>query len=167
MPPDLVDRKGMPFSLVASALLATVGGALGIWFLLSSGAGPVETFADYVSPTLGIAAESAPVSMAGIGPAGTFARWAEQADDPVADKFPRFNNEAYERGLSAIAAGDHRGAVEHLREAVRVDPEHADAHYKLGLAYMRVRNRDGARREKAALELLDPNLASLLGNLVN
>jgi tetratricopeptide (TPR) repeat protein len=166
MPPDPVESNGHPLMIGVLALVATVGGALGIWFWLSSGAGPAEAIANYVPPAFKSQGDAAPVSMAGIAPASTFARWAEQAGDAAEDRFPRINNDAYRRGLSAIAVGDNRGAVAHLQEAVRMDPEHADAHYKLGLAYMRVRNRDGARREKAVLEILDPNLASLLGNLV-
>ena len=164
--PDPVESKDHSLMVAAFALLATVGGAIGIWFLLSSGAGSVDALADYVPPTFGITDESAPVSMAGIGPTTTLSPWSDQADGPHPGRFRRINTKAYRRGLSALDAGDHSGAVEHLREAVRVNPEHADAHYKLGLAYMRVRNRDGALREKAVLEMLDPNLANLLGNLV-
>jgi Flp pilus assembly protein TadD len=73
---------------------------------------------------------------------------------------------AYEEGRSLMAVGRHAEAVPHLAEAIRLDPDFADGHYRLALAYLQVGNINGARSEKAVLEELDPSLANLLGHLI-
>ena len=69
---------------------------------------------------------------------------------------------AYQAGLSAEVAGEHRQAVAHFEDAVVLDPEFAEGRYHLGLAYARNGDHTAARAELAALEELNPSLAQLL-----
>ncbi len=83
------------------------------------------------------------------------------------DRHPRRRiRVAYDAGRSYMAMGRHRDAVPHLAEAVRLDPDFAEAHYNLGLAYVQYGDMEAARVEYAALLQLDGSLACLLGNLV-
>ena len=74
--------------------------------------------------------------------------------------------EAYEAGRSYMAMGRYGQAVPFLAEAVRLDPDFADGHYRLGLAYVQTGDLDAARSEVDVLEKIDPNLANLLGHLI-
>lgn len=70
-------------------------------------------------------------------------------------------------GKRALSAGRSRAAIRTLREVVELDPDLADAHYNLGLAYVLAGETESARVVQRDLEKLDPSLASLLGNLVH
>jgi len=87
----------------------------------------------------------------------------QRASSPKVDRDART---AFETGRVHLASGRHAEAVPHLVEAIRLEPDFADAHYKLGLAYVRARDLEAARAEQHALEQLDPNLANLLNNLI-
>ena len=67
----------------------------------------------------------------------------------------------------AMGMGNHKQASEHFQEAIRLAPEFADAHYRLGLAYVRLGNIRAARREHAFLRALGDDRANLLGHLVD
>lgn len=73
---------------------------------------------------------------------------------------------AFEQGLRMAVIGRHAEAVPHLARAVELDPEFAEARYRLGIAYVMTGDRAAARTEKAALDEIDPNLANLLANLI-
>jgi len=72
----------------------------------------------------------------------------------------------FEEGRRLQAHGRHAAAVPHLLEAVRVTPDHAQAHYKLGMAYVMTGDVHAAQDECALLQQLEPNLANLLTNLI-
>jgi tetratricopeptide (TPR) repeat protein len=74
--------------------------------------------------------------------------------------------EAMEQGQYYTAIGRHEVAASHYERAVELDPANASARYKAALAYVRCGRTARARREMAALEEMDPNLASLLANLL-
>ena len=65
-----------------------------------------------------------------------------------------------------LAAGRHREAIPHLESSIELDPTNSDAHYRLGLSYIRVGKLGLAREEQESLRRLDPSLANLLGNLI-
>jgi Flp pilus assembly protein TadD len=65
-----------------------------------------------------------------------------------------------------MSMGRYPMAVKHFGEAVRLDPEYAEAHYRLGLAYVQLGQYKAARRTRATLARLDADLANLLGNLI-
>jgi len=74
--------------------------------------------------------------------------------------------QALEHGRRQAAMGRYHQAAMHFTEAVRLDPDNADARYRLALACVRCGRVPAARRHMQALEQLDPNRASLLRNLV-
>lgn len=91
----------------------------------------------------------------------------DQADDELPRSLRiRRAGEALADGKRYLAIGDSQQAIELLAEAVELQPDLAEARYDLGLAYVLSGDTEAARRERDALQSLDRNLASLLGNLV-
>ncbi len=72
---------------------------------------------------------------------------------------------AFEDGNDALAMAKYGEAIGHFQEAISLQPGMAAAHYRLGLAYVRIGNKEAARSEHAALVTLDRDLANLLVNL--
>ncbi len=68
-------------------------------------------------------------------------------------------------GKNHLAAGAYQEAVTYLKGAVLLDQSHAQAHYHLGRAYLRIGDRDLARQELRTLESLDTDLAGRLTEL--
>ncbi len=89
-----------------------------------------------------------------------------EPEEPAGNLLVSRSRTHYFRGRTYLKEGRIDEAVSELSEAVRLVPGDADAHYKLGLAYIGKRDRLAALQELAMLERLDPSLASLLGNLV-
>ena len=75
--------------------------------------------------------------------------------------------EEFKNGRMAMAVGNDRLAIKYFKAAIRHDAGHVDAHYRLGLAYVKLGNRTAARREQAVLRNLDRDRANLLGHLVD
>ncbi len=73
----------------------------------------------------------------------------------------------YRSGKLAMGMGDHKQAAVHFKEAIRIDPNFTDAHYRLGLAYVRIGDFRAARRQQAFLKQLHDDRANLLGHLVD
>lgn len=74
--------------------------------------------------------------------------------------------EALDRGKAFLSEGRAGNAVVLLRQAIGHDRTCAEAHYHLGLAYSMQGDVAAARAQRDQLQTLNPNLASLLGNLV-
>jgi hypothetical protein len=72
---------------------------------------------------------------------------------------------AFEAGNEALAMAKYGDAITQYQEALSLEPNMAAAHYRLGLAYVRIGNKEAARSEHAALVTLDRDLANLLVNL--
>jgi len=53
-------------------------------------------------------------------------------------------------------------AAKAFKEAIRIKPDFAQAHYNLGLTYVALRDAKGARQELEILTRLDPKLAEQL-----
>jgi Tfp pilus assembly protein PilF len=73
------------------------------------------------------------------------------------------------RANSLLAAGDAKGAVRVLEEALRLKPEDEDLHYNLGIAYARSGDITNAEHQyREALRLLPdyPEVHNNLGNLL-
>ena len=66
-----------------------------------------------------------------------------------------------------MGLGEHKEAAAHFKEAIRINPSFADAHYRLGLAYVRIGDFTAARRQQAFLKQLQDDRANLLGHLVD
>ncbi len=73
----------------------------------------------------------------------------------------------YRSGKLAMGMGEHKQAVAHFEQAIRIDPNFTDAHYRLGLAYFRIGNFRATRRQQAFLKQLHDDRANLLGHLVD
>jgi tetratricopeptide (TPR) repeat protein len=82
---------------------------------------------------------------------------------PVSDRA----QQEYDRGQALMSMGMHLAAAQHFAEAVRQDPQFAEAHYRLGLAYVQSGDLKSARLTRTRLARLDADLANLLGNLIN
>ncbi|MCP3903482.1 MAG: hypothetical protein GY715_07575 [Planctomycetes bacterium] len=74
-------------------------------------------------------------------------------------------HEAFARARAHYAAGRFHQTITALDEVFDLDEAHADAHYTLGLIYVRLDDHEAAVRQHAILSTLDPSLTSLLGNL--
>jgi hypothetical protein len=74
--------------------------------------------------------------------------------------------EEYEAGRKLMAMGRHNEAVPHFAEAIRLEPDHAEAHYRLGLAYVQAGDYQRAKRTRVKLAKLDSDLANLLKHLI-
>jgi S1-C subfamily serine protease len=66
------------------------------------------------------------------------------------------------KAASAFRAGMPEDALSYSRQATRIDPNHAQAHYYLGLAYLRTNRLEEARKEWEVLKKLDAGLAEKL-----
>ncbi|MHC4427173.1 MAG: tetratricopeptide repeat protein [Planctomycetota bacterium] len=75
--------------------------------------------------------------------------------------------EAYQEGRTLMAMGKHAEAVPLFAEAVRLDPSYAEAHYRLGLAYVQVGDLRSAKHTRRELAKLDTDLANLLAHLID
>jgi tetratricopeptide (TPR) repeat protein len=77
------------------------------------------------------------------------------------------SQQAYDRGKSALDRGEHQRAIRNFREAVRIKPDYAQAHYSLALAHVLGGDHVSAREEQVILVQLDENLARLLDNVIH
>jgi len=73
----------------------------------------------------------------------------------------------YRSGKRATGMGEHADAAAHFEQAIRIDPSFTDAHYRLGLAYVRIGDFRAARRQQAFLKQLHDDRANLIGHLVD
>ena len=58
------------------------------------------------------------------------------------------------RGQVQYATGNIEGAISNLETAVKLEPENADFHYELSLAYIAAGRRDEGKREKDTFDRL-------------
>ena len=73
----------------------------------------------------------------------------------------------YRSGKLAMGMGEHANAAAHFEQAIRIDPGFTDAHYRLGIAYVRIGDFRAARRQQAFLKQLHDDRANLIGHLVD
>ncbi len=73
----------------------------------------------------------------------------------------------YRSGKLATGMGEHAKAAAHFEQAIRINPSFTDAHYRLGLAYVRIGDFRAARRQQAFLKQLHDDRANLIGHLVD
>ncbi len=73
----------------------------------------------------------------------------------------------YRSGKLAMGMGEHANAAAHFEQAIRIDPSFTDAHYRLGIAYVRIGDFRAARRQQAFLKQLHDDRANLIGHLVD
>jgi tetratricopeptide (TPR) repeat protein len=73
----------------------------------------------------------------------------------------------YEAGKKLMAMGRHAEAAPLFTEAIKLDPNFVDAHYRLGLAYVQAGDIKSAKRALAELGKLDADRANLLRHLLD
>ena len=66
-----------------------------------------------------------------------------------------------------IFASGTKDAVESFKQAPRINPDNADAHHNLGIAYLLIRDRNSALNEYKILKDLDIDLANELFDLIS
>lgn len=158
------------------ALVAGVGG----WLWIEGIPGQQKAAADTAAEAEGNGTEIEPAVVqyaealiSGKNEAERVAAATGNALDPVASARARRNDptspvyQSFHKGKNLMSMGRYPEALPHLLEAVRLDPEFAEAHYRLGLTYVRLGDMKAARRERAKLEKLDVDLANLLAHLVS
>jgi len=96
---------------------------------------------------------------------GTFDTAVEEANAAWIEQ-ERAMRDAFVRAERLMAMGKYDEATDLLREVIEHSPDDAQAHYKLGLAFVMQRDMASARAQLAKLRELNPSLASLLANLV-
>ncbi|MDP7531067.1 MAG: tetratricopeptide repeat protein, partial [Candidatus Scalindua sp.] len=60
----------------------------------------------------------------------------------------------------------YKEAIESFRQAIRIDPDDAGAHFNLGDAYLGLNDEDSALEQHEILKSLDSELANKLFNLI-
>jgi len=58
----------------------------------------------------------------------------------------------------------YKEAIESFKQAIRINPDDAFAHFNLGLAYFLLNDRDSAMEQYKILKKLDTEMASKLFN---
>jgi Flp pilus assembly protein TadD len=61
----------------------------------------------------------------------------------------------------------NKEAIESFKQAIRLDPDDAKAHYNLGVIYVHLNDRDSALEQYKILESLDSGLANILFDEIN
>jgi len=70
------------------------------------------------------------------------------------------------RGYYYEEAGLHKKAIEAYKQAIRIKPDIAEAHYNLGVIYLVLNDRGSALEQYKILKTLDPEMANQLFNLI-
>ena len=60
----------------------------------------------------------------------------------------------------------HKEAIEPYKQVIRINPDHAGAHYGLGVAYHWSNDRDSAVEQHEILKSLGSEYESILANLI-
>ncbi|MBA2379313.1 MAG: tetratricopeptide repeat protein [Blastocatellia bacterium] len=78
---------------------------------------------------------------------------AENAANAVAEEtpMPQFTNavEAFNEGVRLLEDGETDKAIDALNQAIKLDPDHADAYFRLGIAYALAEFRDRGELQQA------------------
>ena len=65
-----------------------------------------------------------------------------------------------------LVQGKSEEAMAHYAEALRINPQYADAHFSLGKAYFMMGNLDKALEEYKILKTINPDLANTLSRKI-
>ncbi len=60
----------------------------------------------------------------------------------------------------------YKETIDAFKQAIRIDPDYADAHYNLGYAYVSLNDRDFALEHYKILKNLNSELANELYNMI-
>jgi tetratricopeptide (TPR) repeat protein len=155
LPPGVSVRSPLKTALIFLALGFLGGGGYWIW----AGDAVILYAEALISGEMEAEITGVPVRRAASGDTGGGRLSASQRRTRV--------REEYQEGRTLTAMGKHAEAVPHFAEAVRLDPSYADAHYRLGLAYVQVGDLKSAKHTRRELAKLDTDLATLLAHLID
>ncbi|MBW1748788.1 MAG: tetratricopeptide repeat protein, partial [Deltaproteobacteria bacterium] len=68
----------------------------------------------------------------------------------------------YNLGIAYGGLGKSRQEMEAFKQAIRVDPDFAPAHYNMGIIYLINSDKAAALEEYKILKVLDQNMAEIL-----
>jgi len=69
-------------------------------------------------------------------------------------------------GLAYYGLHEYNRAINIFKEAIRINPDYANAHYMLAIDYLSIGDRDSALDENKILKELNINLANKLFDLM-
>jgi len=75
----------------------------------------------------------------------------------------------YNLGVSYLTSHEYlvrKEAIEAFEQAIRIKPDHADAHCFLGMVYVAIKNKGSALEEYKILKILDKEKANELFNII-
>jgi tetratricopeptide (TPR) repeat protein len=72
----------------------------------------------------------------------------------------------YHLGNAYLECNLYNEALNSYGQALRIDPAYREAHFGVGIAYLRLGDKDSARREYETLKKLDSSLADKLYVLI-
>jgi len=72
--------------------------------------------------------------------------------------------EFYQGGIDGATLGKYEEAIEACKQALSINPDFAEAHFNLGMAYINLNNRDSALEQYKILKNLDTEMANDLFN---
>ena len=98
-----------------------------------------------------------------------YLRRAEQAGAEVVNSpgSPSFADLHYLSGLAYYNLRRYSSAIDELKEVLSLNPDRAQAHYGIALAYLADGNRKSAEKHQQALESLDPVFAAKMAKLLS
>ena len=103
-----------------------------------------------------LASETKPVSESPVKPPAKRPAKTPAKESPVIQAIPASNraaDEAFDQGMEHWWDGNRRGAVKFFRRALKLDPQHADAHNHLGIVNLDARKLKAAeQRFRAAID---------------
>ena len=70
-------------------------------------------------------------------------------------------------GIAYGNLGRYQDAIEAYKQAIRIKPDYAEAHYNLGIAYLVTGDKDSALEEYKILKTLDAEKANELFKLIS
>ncbi|MCD6405293.1 MAG: tetratricopeptide repeat protein [Planctomycetes bacterium] len=97
---------------------------------------------------------------------GVRGRPAANRKEGQANRGNQMTNDFVSRALRAMQDGNYEDAIAEFKEAIRINPDDAEAHYGLGVAYFKQGNRSAALDEYKILKDLDKDRANRLFGII-
>ncbi|MHC5028849.1 MAG: tetratricopeptide repeat protein [Planctomycetota bacterium] len=157
--PAVGKSKQHPYKVILGLALLAGAGLFGLWW--ASGhrvMGPTDAAAETPGPSVEMLVMPS-------GDAWAPGEYGAAVSENPAQEVSPASNAAFERGRSLLAMGQSEEAMVHLRSAIESEPDHVEAHYRLGLAAYQAGDMDTLREQAEILRGLNRSYASMLSNL--
>lgn len=161
-------KKNYAFIAIAASLVATIG----LFWFFTQKTGSEKLFAEYFVPDPGL-----PTNMSEMENFDFYDAMVDYKQGNYADAIDKWENQLkfktesdtlhYFIGVAQLAKGDETEAIEHLKSVVDLSNSifTKDAHYYLGLAYLKGENITEAKRNLTESE--NANVQDILSELTN